>query len=88
MFPNPSVGTTSIRFEAPAQKAVDVRIFDPSGRLVRLLDVDAGTTADARLFEVRWDGRDDTGASTGAGVYFYEVRAGDSALTGRLVRLR
>ena len=88
VFPNPSVGTTSIRFEAPAQKAADVRIFDPSGRLVRLLDVDAGTTADARVFEVRWDGRDDTGASTGAGVYFYEVRAGDSALTGRLVRLR
>ncbi len=73
-------GTGSSRTEGDAVRSAEVRLFDSSGRLIRILPIqDAG---------VRWDGTDSRGRRVGAGVYFYEVRLPATRLAGRLVRIQ
>lgn len=82
--PNPMLGPTEIRLTglSPGSPA-DLRIFDAAGRLVRTL---SGGTGSGGV--VRWDGRDKSGRLTAAGVYFVQVRQGDSRETVRITRLR
>jgi hypothetical protein len=72
--PNPSRGPTDLRFVLPSSSLVDVTLFDLSGRRVRSLATSAlmGTGEHA----LRWDGRDETGGRSRAGVYLARVRAG------------
>jgi hypothetical protein len=60
-------------------------ILDVSGRLVRYLPAPADDGAPQRL---DWDGRDEAGRSTPAGVYFLRVSDARSFRTTRFVRLR
>jgi flagellar hook assembly protein FlgD len=64
---------------------VRVAIYDPRGRLVRSL-VDAPLEPGNHV--LRWDGRDGRGHALGSGVYFYEVRAGDERVAGKLTLIR
>jgi hypothetical protein len=57
-------------------------VFDAAGRLVRRLEVGAGTTV------VPWDGRAQSGAPLPAGVYFASLPASGGPLTTRVVLLR
>jgi hypothetical protein len=70
--PNPLTvdGGTVFRFEAPAAAEATIRIFDATGRLVRVL-VDASPRAGART--VAWDGRTEAGRKVAAGVYLVRV---------------
>lgn len=83
--PNPSRGTTTLRFELARAAAVDADVFDAQGRRVRTLAraeaVSAGTHT------LIWDGRDDAGANAGAGVYFVRVSAGGVVRRGSVIRL-
>ncbi len=85
-FPDPFRGRTTITYELPHDVArARLRIYDAAGRLVRRLDPAA---AQARgRHEVRWDGRDESGVSVSAGVYFYRLEAGSLSATDRMVRL-
>jgi len=87
--PNPFRTETTIRFElAPSGSsgaAVQVEIYDVSGRLVRtLLDMPLAAGPHA----VIWDARDDRRRLVPAGVYFYRLNTGRSVTTQRLLRLR
>ena len=42
----------------------------------------------AGAHQVIWDGRDRWGRPVSAGVYFYQLRAGEARLTQRMVVLR
>ncbi len=69
--PNPFNPSTTIRFDLPESAAVSLRVFDVTGRLVRVLlgneTVPAGTN------KAVWNGRDDTRRVVAAGVYFYRL---------------
>jgi choice-of-anchor B domain-containing protein len=82
--PNPFGASTSIRLAVPLATTVSVRIFDPSGRLVRSLysGVVSGT------FQPAWDGRDDAGRPVPGGLYFVTATGGGYHQTARLVRVR
>jgi subtilisin family serine protease len=83
--PNPADGSTTIDFAVPQPERVAVRIFDPSGRLVRtLVDEEVG----AGDYRVAWDGRDEARRRVAAGVYFYELRAGGQRIARRLSWVR
>ncbi len=84
--PNPFNPRTTIRFELPAARAVDLRIYDASGRLVR--DLLRGERLAAGRHGRDWDGRDGDGRISPAGVYFYRLDAGDDAGVGRAVLLK
>ncbi len=84
--PNPAVSFTRIAFLLPDGQTDDVslRILDARGRVVRTLD----RRFSPGLTEVVWDGRDDRGRPTGAGVYFYTLTVRERSLTGKMVFVR
>ncbi len=84
--PNPVLGgsSTSIQFGLAHGGAVALDVFDAQGRRVRRLE--AGTLPPG-LHETRWDGRDDSGARLGAGLYFYRLVTRDGRFLKRLVLL-
>jgi len=71
--PNPFNPTVTIDWDLPAAGDLDVRVYDPAGRLVRTL---RGGPAAAGPGAVRWQGRDDEGRALAAGLYLCRVRAG------------
>ncbi len=84
--PNPFTARTELNFVARAGEPVSVRIYSPSGRLIRRLAPAASGAPGTRM--AIWDGRDSRGRLVGAGLYFARVEAGRRAETLRMVRLR
>ena len=83
--PNPFVAQTELRFELARAGDVRIRIFDASGRLMRVLKampMDRGTHTAV------WNGRDDSGRSVARGVYYCHVEAGGATETRKLVFAR
>lgn len=81
--PNPFRESTTIRWAGAAAAGAEpgeIEVIDASGRVVRRLPAAAG--------EVTWDGRDDSGAPTAAGVYFVRHETPNGLGTGRVLRLR
>jgi PKD repeat protein len=66
--PNPFNPQTTISFDLPEQGAVILRVFDVSGRMVRVLV--GGEMHDQGRHDVVWNGRDDTGRRVASGTYF------------------
>jgi hypothetical protein len=84
--PNPFNPVTTIRYEVPpGGRAVAIRIYDPTGRLVKTL-VDGTQSAGAK--RVEWMGKDDRGHSVASGVYFYRMTAPGFEMTRKLVLIR
>ncbi len=85
--PNPfQASGTLIRFRLGETSRVRLMVFDVRGALVRTL-VDG--VLDRGQQEVAWDGRDDGGRSTSAGLYFYRMEVPNRYLeTRRMIRLR
>ena len=87
--PNPTIRNATIRYVIPgsagASLNASVRVFDISGRMVRVLG--AGTHAPGP-HTVSWDGRNSAGARLGAGVFFVELAAGSNRSVRRVILLR
>jgi hypothetical protein len=84
-FPSPFRGSTRIAFGLPVTSRVSLRVFDVTGRLVRVL---RDGPMDPGRHTVGWDGRDSHGRAVAAGVYFYRFDAEDFRETRRVVRVR
>jgi hypothetical protein len=85
-YPNPSRGAMTEQFELPVSEHVSAGIYDVQGRLVRGLAQDE--LLGAGNHELRWDGLDRERARVAAGVYLFEMRAGDETLVRRALVLR
>jgi len=84
--PNPFRVQTTIGFELPEPAVATLRVYDPSGRVVRTLL--AGMEQGAGTHRLSWDGRDAAGRPVPAGVYLYRLEAGDRVATQRALVLR
>ncbi len=86
--PNPFTGSTTIRYELPAEGHVNLAIHDLLGREVAVL-VDGWQAAGphARVFHAGESAGELAGGLTG-GVYFCRLRSGDAVCTRRLLLLR
>jgi hypothetical protein len=83
--PNPFRDASSIRLSLPIRTAVDLRIYDASGRTVR--DLATGIFP-AGQSQFSWDGRDRNSRTLPAGIYFCRVVAGATARTLPIVLTR
>ena len=83
--PNPFRDRTEIRYDLSAAGTLSLRVVDVAGRLVRTL-VDG--TRDAGAHSMIWDGIDDGGRPSPAGVYFVRLRAQGSTIERTLILLR
>ncbi|RPJ45343.1 MAG: T9SS C-terminal target domain-containing protein [Candidatus Latescibacterota bacterium] len=84
--PNPFNPTTTLRFELAEPSAVDLRVYDIGGRLVRTL-VDREQRA-IGSHETVWDGRNDAGDAVSSGIYLYRLEAGAFQGTKKMTLIR
>ncbi|MCI0692542.1 cohesin domain-containing protein [candidate division KSB1 bacterium] len=87
-YPNPFNASTWISFGIPAQAGettVRLEIFTADGRRVRVLAQGKYAPGTHRVL---WDGRDEFGAVTPTGVYFYRVQAGKFTASRKLVMVK
>ena len=73
-FPNPFSSATTLRLAPAGAGRGSIRVFDASGKLVRVLETTDSPSA-------VWDGTNDRGQETGPGVYFCEYGSGVLAVT-------
>jgi hypothetical protein len=82
--PNPSRGAVRFSLELPQASALDLSIYDATGRRVRVL-CDEPRAAGEHQFA--WDGADARGRRVAPGAYFLRAAAGGAIETRRLIRI-
>ena len=84
-IPNPAPrGQTTIGFALPVAGRVTLGIYDVAGRrITRLVDKELPAGA----HQATWDGKDESGKSVPAGVYFYDLAQGGARTAKRMVVL-
>ena len=87
-YPNPFNPATIIPYELAATSQVRLDVFNALGqRMATLVDGEQG----AGVYQVRWDGTDESGRAVAAGVYLYRLTvastssADGASQTGRMV---
>jgi hypothetical protein len=84
--PNPSSSGCTVKFTLPAAaEQIRLAVYSVDGRRVRVLH-DGPLPAGAH--DARWDGRDDAGALTAAGLYFFRLECPDRTLARKFARVR
>lgn len=76
---------TAIQFSLPASSYVEVTIFNSLGQVIRRLGAENYAVGS---HVVKWNGRDNFGATVKSGVYFYQIRAGNFSTTRRMLLIR
>lgn len=84
-YPNPFNPTTTITFDLPDARDVELRIIDVNGRIVRTL---AAEGRGPGHHEIPWDGRTADGTRVPSGVYLYVLRAGNTFVSRKMVVLK
>ncbi len=84
-YPNPFNPVTTLRYELPEQSHVTIVIFDMLGRTVRQL---INTTQEAGYKSIIWNATNDYGKLASAGVYLYQIKAGEFVQTKKMVLLK
>ena len=85
-YPNPFNPTTSLCYDLPEQAQVILTVYDLMGREVTQL---VNTTQGGPGFKsVKWNATDIHGKPVSAGVYLYQIRAGEFVQTRKMVLLK
>jgi len=84
--PNPFTPFTTIPFDLPRPAPVDLRVYDLSGRLVKVLIDSARYPAGPNA--VHWDGTDAAGHRLASATYFYRLTADGRTMTRRMTLLK
>jgi hypothetical protein len=86
VFPNPFNQTLDIRLSALAMEETDLRIYDASGRIVKILFDHQSQTSKAR--SLTWSGRDEQNRILPAGIYFVVLEADGEAIVEKAILVR
>ena len=84
-FPNPFNPTTTIKYGLPREASVTITITNILGEEVRSL---VSTHQTAGYHSVLWNGKDNQNQSVSAGVYLYQIDAGEFVQTKKMVLLK
>jgi CubicO group peptidase (beta-lactamase class C family) len=84
-YPNPFNPTTSINYDLPKSSFVYLTIYDLTGKTVKTL---VNSLQYAGYKTVQWNSTNQNNAPVPAGVYFYEVRAGNLSQTKKMLLLK
>jgi flagellar hook assembly protein FlgD len=83
--PDPFRGTTALTFDVARRERVIVTVHDVAGRRVATL---ANRTFAAGRHTLSWNGVDETGTVTPAGVYFVRAATDEASVGRRITRIR
>ena len=84
-YPNPFNPVTRIRYDLPENSMVNITVYDMLGREVNTL---VNQVQDAGFKSIIWDATNDYGKSVSAGIYLYQIQAGDFMRTEKMVLLK
>jgi hypothetical protein len=84
-YPNPFNPVTTLRYDLPENGMVNITIYDMLGRQVKTL---INQTQDAGYRSVIWDATNDYGKPVSAGIYLYQIQAGEYMQTKKMVLLK
>ena len=84
-YPNPFNPITTLRYELPENSRVNIIIYDMLGRQVKTL---INQTQDAGYRSIIWDATNDYGKPVSAGIYLYQIQAGEYLQTKKMVLLK
>jgi hypothetical protein len=84
-YPNPFNPVTTLRYDLPENDHVNITIYDMLGRQVKTL---MDQTQDAGYKSVIWDATNDYGKPVSAGIYLYQIQAGENISTKKMVLLK
>jgi len=84
-YPNPFNPITNLRYDLPEQAQVTLTVFDLMGRQITQL---VNTTQDVGYKSVQWNATNSFGKPVSAGVYLYQIRAGEFIQTKKMVVLK
>ena len=82
-YPSPFSKSITIRFQLPVKTSISLRVYDITGKVVRVLkktqSLEPGT------YTLKWDGRGDKG-EVPAGVYFIELKTPEGRAIEKVVK--
>jgi uncharacterized membrane protein len=84
-YPNPFNPATTIEYSLPHRADVVIEIFDVLGRKVRQL---VNETKAAGVYQVTWNGTDQSGVPVSTGVYLYRIQAGDFVESRKMLLIK
>ena len=84
-YPNPFNPIATLRYDLPENSLVNITIYDMLGREVKTL---VNQTQDAGYKSVIWDATNDYGKPVSAGMYLYQIQAGEYISTKKMVLLK
>ena len=84
-YPNPFNPVTTLRYDIPENSRVNITIYDMLGRQVKTL---VNQTQDAGYKSIIWNATNNYGKPVSAGIYLYQIHAGDNMETKKMVLLK
>ena len=84
-YPNPFNPVTTLRYDLPENGHVNITIYDMLGREIKTL---MDQTQDAGYRSIIWDATNEYGKPVGAGIYLYQIQAGEYMQTKKMVLLK
>jgi FlgD Ig-like domain/Beta-propeller repeat len=85
-YPNPFNPRTTVSYTVPSRGAVSIAIYDANGARVATILDHAERAAGA--YSIEWDGRADSGATVGSGVYFARIEHASGTRSKKMVLLK
>ena len=83
--PNPFNPVTTLQYDLPEDAMVNITIYDMIGRQVKTL-INGSQTAGYKT--TQWNATNDKNEPVSAGIYLYEIQAGDFKETKKMVLLK
>ena len=84
-YPNPFNPVTTLRYDLPENGHVTITIYDMLGREVKTL---INQTQDAGYRSIIWNATNDYDKPVSAGIYLYQIQAGEYISTKKMVLLK
>mgnify|MGYP001476556554 CR=1 FL=1 len=84
-YPNPFNPVTTLRYDLPEQAFVNIQIYDMLGRKVRTI---VNEQQNPGYKSILWNAKDDYGTAVSAGLYIYQVHAGNFIQTKKMILVK
>jgi len=84
-YPNPFNPSTVINYALPKAEFVTIRIYNMLGQEVATL---LNNEVNAGVYNIMWNGMDNSGTKVATGTYIYRVVAGDNIVSKKMILLK
>lgn len=84
-YPNPFNPSTIISYDVALTSDITIDIYDMRGRMIRNL---VNKNQSTGHYSIEWHGNDHSGNNVSAGVYIYQLRAGNKTLNQKMILMK